>query len=32
MDYGALLGRLHRPGNGLGDVYQIDARELGIGR
>jgi Tol biopolymer transport system component len=32
MDYDALLDRLHRPGNGLGDVYQIDARELGIGR
>jgi hypothetical protein len=32
MEYDALLGRLHQPGNGLGDIYQIDARELGIGR
>jgi Tol biopolymer transport system component len=32
MSYDALVQRLHRPGNGLGDVYQIDARELGIGR
>lgn len=32
MDYGALLRRLQGPGNGLGDIYQIDARELGIGR
>ncbi len=32
MDEAALLRRLRQPGNGLGDIYQIDARELGIGR
>jgi len=30
MDYDALIGRLNRPGNGLGDIYQMDARQLGI--
>jgi Tol biopolymer transport system component len=30
MDYDELSRRLHQPGNGLGDIYQLDARELGI--
>lgn len=32
MDYTALIERLRKPGNGLGDIYQIDALALGIGR
>jgi WD40 repeat protein len=30
LDYGALRRRLRAPGNGLGDLYQIDAGAIGV--
>jgi hypothetical protein len=32
MDYRSLMERLQAPRNGLGDVYQIDLRELNLER
>jgi Tol biopolymer transport system component len=32
LDYSQLTDRLHAPGNGLRDIYQVDVAELGIHR